>query len=40
MTTDFRDVLGELVQVHLGQKPDQVFPGYHAGRRLGLSRDL
>ena len=27
VTTDFRDVLGELVSVHLGQKVDQVFPG-------------
>jgi uncharacterized protein (DUF1501 family) len=32
LTTDFRDVLGELVWRHLGnRKLDQVFPGYTAG---------
>jgi uncharacterized protein (DUF1501 family) len=36
VTTDFRDVLGELVSQHLGQKVDQVFPGYHPGQPLGL----
>jgi uncharacterized protein (DUF1501 family) len=36
VTTDFRDVLGELVRDHLGGKVDQVFPGYTAGERLGL----
>jgi uncharacterized protein (DUF1501 family) len=36
VTTDFRDVLGELVSRHLGQKVDQVFPGYKPGERLGL----
>jgi uncharacterized protein (DUF1501 family) len=36
VTTDFRDVLGELVTRHLGQKTDQVFPGYAVGERLGL----
>ncbi len=36
VTTDFRDVLGELVSRHLGQKVDQVFPGYKAGEPLGL----
>jgi uncharacterized protein (DUF1501 family) len=38
VTTDFRDVLGELVQVHLGQRPDRVFPGYQLGTALGLLR--
>jgi uncharacterized protein (DUF1501 family) len=38
VTTDFRDVLGELVQVHLAQSPDQVFPGYRVGKALGLLR--
>jgi uncharacterized protein (DUF1501 family) len=36
VTTDFRDVLGELVAVHLGQQPEKVFPGYSVQRRLGL----
>jgi uncharacterized protein (DUF1501 family) len=36
VTTDFRDVLGELVGRHLGQKTDQVFPGYTPGEPLGL----
>src|SRR5262249_40163943 len=36
VTTDFRDVLGELVVQHLGQKTDQVFPGYTLGKRLEL----
>jgi len=36
ITTDFRDVLGELARVHLGQQVDQVFPGYKAGEPLGL----
>jgi uncharacterized protein (DUF1501 family) len=36
VTTDFRDVLGELVSHHLGQQIDQVFPGYQPGRPLGL----
>jgi uncharacterized protein (DUF1501 family) len=32
LTTDFRDVLGELVWRHLGnRKLEQVFPGYSAG---------
>ena len=38
VTTDFRDVLGELVRVHLGQNPAQVFPGYTVGDPLGLIR--
>jgi uncharacterized protein (DUF1501 family) len=36
VTTDFRDVLGELVRVHFGQKVDQVFPGHTVGEPLGL----
>ena len=36
VTTDFRDVLGELVNGHLGQKVDQVFPGYTPKASLGL----
>jgi uncharacterized protein (DUF1501 family) len=36
VTTDFRDVLGELVSDHLGQKSDQVFPGYQRGQSIGL----
>lgn len=36
ITTDFRDVLGELVNSHLGQKVDQVFPGYTPKTTLGL----
>jgi len=38
ITTDFRDVLGELVSGHLGQKIDQVFPGFTRGEALGLLR--
>ena len=36
VTTDYRDVLAELVRGHLGQNPEQVFPGYKAGAALGL----
>ena len=36
VTTDYRDVLAELVRGHLGQNPEQVFPGYKAGAPLGL----
>jgi uncharacterized protein (DUF1501 family) len=36
VTTDFRDVLGELVEMQLGQDASRVFPGHHAGSRLGL----
>src|SRR5215472_13348620 len=36
VTTDFRDVLGELAAGHLGQNVDRVFPGYKPGPRLGL----
>jgi uncharacterized protein (DUF1501 family) len=39
VTTDYRDVLGELVSGHLGQTNlAQVFPGYRAGESLGLLR--
>jgi uncharacterized protein (DUF1501 family) len=39
VTTDYRDVLGELVSGHLGQKNlAQVFPGYQRGESLGLLR--
>jgi uncharacterized protein (DUF1501 family) len=39
LTTAFRDELGELVTGHLGQKNlGQVFPGYEAGKPLGLLR--
>jgi len=38
VTTDYRDVLAELVRVHLGQNPEQVFPDYQAGPPLGLLR--
>jgi uncharacterized protein (DUF1501 family) len=36
VTTDFRDVLGEVVNGHLGQKVSQVFPGYSVKTSLGL----
>jgi len=36
VTTDFRDVLGELVSHHFGQKIDRVFPGYSPGEPLRL----
>jgi uncharacterized protein (DUF1501 family) len=36
VTTDFRDVLGELASDHLGQSVAHVFPGFNAGPRLGL----
>lgn len=36
VTTDFRDVLGELVRDHMGQKTDTVFPDYTVGKGLGL----
>jgi uncharacterized protein (DUF1501 family) len=39
VTTDFRDVLGEIVTGHLGQKNlAQVFPGFQRGESLGLLR--
>ena len=39
VTTDYRDVLSEIVRGHLGQNPDQVFPGFKAGSSLGLLRN-
>jgi len=36
VTTDFRDVLGELVSRHLARDVTQVFPGYKPGAPLGL----
>jgi uncharacterized protein (DUF1501 family) len=36
VTTDFRDVLGEVVHGHLGMQVDQVFPGYVPGEPLGF----
>jgi uncharacterized protein (DUF1501 family) len=36
VTTDFRDVLGELVSQHLGQTADHVFPGFQPSGPLGL----
>lgn len=36
VTTDYRDVLSELVTRHLGQSAGQVFPEYKAGELLGL----
>lgn len=39
VTTDFRDVLGELVRAQLGRKDlGPVFPDYHVGEPLGLLR--
>ena len=39
VTTDYRDVLGELIRGHLGQKNlGPVFPGYQPGDPLGLLR--
>lgn len=36
VTTDFRDVLGEVVSRHLGRGLHDVFPGYQPGNTLGL----
>ena len=36
VTTDFRDVLGEIVRTHLDQDVAQVFPGYQTQKTLGL----
>jgi uncharacterized protein (DUF1501 family) len=37
VTTDYREVLGELVQGHLGQQNlSRVFPGFQPGQPLGL----
>jgi uncharacterized protein (DUF1501 family) len=38
VTTDFRDVLGELVQGHLGQDPARVFPEHRRNASSGLLR--
>jgi uncharacterized protein (DUF1501 family) len=38
VTTDFRNVLSELVSGHLGQKTDAAFPGFKPDQRLGLLR--
>ncbi|MEZ4375056.1 MAG: DUF1501 domain-containing protein [Polyangiaceae bacterium] len=35
VTTDFRDVVAEIGQEHLGLKPSAVFPGYTAGGGVG-----
>jgi uncharacterized protein (DUF1501 family) len=36
VTTDFRDVLGELVSGHIGRDTARVFPGHERGPTLGL----
>lgn len=36
VTTDYRDVLGELVRDHMGVKPETVFPGFSVGAPMGL----
>jgi uncharacterized protein (DUF1501 family) len=36
VTTDFRQVLSELVSRHLGRSTDQLFPGYKPEELLGL----
>jgi uncharacterized protein (DUF1501 family) len=36
VTTDFRDVLGEVVSRHLGRGLHDVFPGYQPSNTLGL----
>jgi uncharacterized protein (DUF1501 family) len=36
VTTDFRAVLGELAQTHLGQRLEQVFPGFTPAAPFGL----
>lgn len=36
VTTDYRNVLSELVQGHLGQNPSPVFPGFTSGPPLGI----
>lgn len=38
VTTDYRDVLAELVRGHLGQDPAQVFPAFKTSAPLGLLR--
>ena len=36
VTTDFRDVLGELVRDHLGGRPEAAFPGFGFAAPMGL----
>jgi len=36
VTTDYRDVLGELVRDHLRVQPEAVFPGFQTGAPMGL----
>ncbi len=36
VTTDFRNVLGELVRDHLGGRPEAAFPGFSFGTPMGL----
>lgn len=36
VTTDYRDVLGELVRGHLGVAPQAVFPGFETSPPMGL----
>ena len=38
VTTDYRDVLGEVVSTHLGQNAADVFPGHGVRASLGLLR--
>jgi uncharacterized protein (DUF1501 family) len=38
ITTDFRNVLGELVNGHLGERIERVFPGHTPGALIGLLR--
>lgn len=38
VTTDFRNVLGELVRDHLGGNPAAAFPGFSTGAPMGLVR--
>jgi uncharacterized protein (DUF1501 family) len=40
VTTDYRDVLSEIVRDHLRQNPAEVFPGYAPGTPLGLLRTV
>lgn len=38
VTTDYRDVLGELVRDHLGGRPEAAFPGFTFAAPMGLVR--
>jgi uncharacterized protein (DUF1501 family) len=40
VTTDYRDVLSEIVRGHLGQQPAEVFPDFVPGAPLGLLRTV